>query len=238
MIIICAVSLLIMLAAASVANASLSEGHTEATLNDLSSSLTITGVGSWGGLLVYDSVNYVEHWPGNDTPVVSDQVDIVSASAKMWTDNLFVAIESFANPPYNETSFSGGRSNQRWYFMAKEAGSVTFTLNYLIQQELETKLPGESAWVGGGPSLELFYSDWTLIDSDYFWRTNWGGSGSWEYSGTLSVSHNFNIGDLGFIQFYVESQGQAHTLVPAPEAIMLGSIGLGLAGWLTRRRTI
>jgi hypothetical protein len=63
-----------------------------------------------------------------------------------------------------------------------------------------------------------------------------------EDSSTIDVSLFFNEGDEGMLLVeaytFAEASGMSPATVPAPAAVMLGSLGLGLVGWLRRRQAL
>jgi hypothetical protein len=231
------------LAAASVANASMSQGYAEAWLNEPISSITLTDVGSYVNPVAWDSTHdWFWNFQGVSGPIISATYSIDSASASASTIDLFATAESLAEPPPNEWSNATAIGAQIRYFKANAPGLLTFTLDCLVQQDLETTWPGESGWVASGGYLELQDSLGGYLDSDSFWFVNSvsdGGHGSWPYTGTISVSYSFNKDAEGRLYFNAQSQGGTNTVVPAPGAMLLGSLGMSFSSWrLHRRRTI
>jgi len=247
---LCVVSISMALAAASVASSSMSYGYVEALLYEPSSSITLTDVYSYVNPVAWDSTHpWFWNFQGVSGTTISAAHVIGSAAAGAETGNLngnlFAIAVSVAQPPPNESSNATAIGAQIRSFKANETGLLTFTLECWVQQILETTWPGESAWVASGGYLELQDSFGNMLDNDSFWRVNSasdGGYGSWPDSGTISVSYFFNEDDEGILYFNAESQGGANTLpspvIPAPGAVLLSSIGVGLVGWLRRRRTL
>jgi len=86
-----------------------------------------------------------------------------------------------------------------------------------------TTSPDSTVTIGGSISDSLVLT----ADTPSFW-------GVIDMDGITSISFDASGGPL--VGFDAVSYGQA--VIPAPGAILLGSIGAGLVGWLRRRRTL
>ena len=86
-----------------------------------------------------------------------------------------------------------------------------------------TTKPGSTVTIGGSVSDSLALTS----DTPLFW-------GVIDMDGITSIS--FNASGEPLVGFDAVSFGQA--VIPAPGAIVLGAIGVGLIGWLRRRRTL
>jgi hypothetical protein len=141
---------------------------------------------------------------------------------------------------------AGGVSRESWGY-----GSTIYRLYFTLSNEetidIDYELTGD-VWVestivdGSAFSVGLagIWIDGTMeYDSDPFWddyvEVNGIGSVSKDLSDSGTISYLFDAGSHE-ITFLVDTYENA--VVPVPGAVLLGGIGVGIVGWLKRRRTL
>jgi hypothetical protein len=253
----CGVFLLTVALTASVSQASLSDLTVTGTLVK-SNAVTYDGMAikcSSHAFAQNDlgaSLSQTDYWPSSSLDSsASRTLDGASASASTTSLNVLIGAASANDPVLNASTLARAEAWQEMYFHVPYGSdpTVTFTANLSIDEFLQTAIVGDWAKSKAEWGLDLYSGDTKLIGlSD--WSPKDAKDGEPPYDVTtldsLSVSAQFAAGAIGHLRVWVKADVEAFTAefippppeIPAPGAILLGSLGVGLVGWLRRRSTL
>jgi hypothetical protein len=210
---LCTVSLLAVALAATVGQAA-------------SSSVEVVGVGS-------------VTWSGGGGQISGQDTNI----GFTWAS---VLVDDPAGPPPTEGSDSGYQTWEvvGWY---PSGPTTTFSANFTIDELLDTTNLGDSAYDSVMVKLELIGNKGTLIDDDVYSVAHSVADGTdldlttpVLLQVTTSAAGQIDGANEGKLKISVEVSAGALTAppIPAPGAVVLASLGMGLVGWLRTRRTL
>jgi hypothetical protein len=141
-------------------------------------------------------------------------------------------------------------ASQSWVVLGWLYGSYTTTIsaNLTVDELLDTDIAGDLASDDVTLKLELFADNGSLLDSDVFSLANSVADGAelgpLSTPVLLAVTTPESAADAGYVnngtlKLTVEGEASAYThVIPAPGAIVLASLGMGLVGWLRTRKTL
>jgi hypothetical protein len=216
------------------------EGPSVELLGGLSSSYAYTedSMGDWD-----------EDYEEDSAPYTFASVDIDTAGAMAETDEGLVYAEAGAGPPPGEWAYAEAEAFQGAMFQIMESGEVVFGVDYEFLADLATDIFGDWAWAYAEVRIGLYDADLFPIIEDgvevEFDIENGDTLEEWEDFGLLTVGGYFEQGEMVGAGIWAYTAVEAYTededgepRVPAPGAVLLGTIGASLVAHLRRRKAL
>jgi hypothetical protein len=169
----------------------------------------------------------------------SAQASIPNALAKAWTT--FTEVGEKVNADTTGQGLFWAQSAAqagRWVeFVTVGAGTLTVSVDYSLEQTLDTQVFGDMAF--GNADVSLYVHNFTKHVSASYWdEILWevvDGDSFYDYkSGTLTGSMYFADDNYGRLDASVSNSARVES-VSAPAAFLLGILGLGVAGIKLRK---
>ncbi|GMU81547.1 MAG: hypothetical protein AMXMBFR47_14180 [Planctomycetota bacterium] len=143
----------------------------------------------------------------------------------------------------------GGSWASNWYWV--EPGAIDFFAVEMITAGDEFASPameitGRSGWTSSNLSNTLGYATGSTVGGTYYWTFHladpqYGNPFSFQFAAfagaTRIASYVFNYDGAGTWSLGDSSWNpdRSNLVVPVPSAVLLGALGLGMAGWAKRR---
>jgi len=166
------------------------------------------------------------------------------ARATAQTNFKYVTSHTYADTSGGTSSRAWAWASQDWLLNVTTPEDGTFTAPYTIAWDLESGA-GETAT--GDAYWGLFLYDTTvnssgeLVANDLV-ASSWlpfslvvsnGDSSLFSYPDAMTLKYEFSSAGAYDLKLMVDPES---TAAPLPGAVLLGSLGLGVSGWLLRRR--